>query len=228
MPRGPRIAIAQSPHHVVQRGHNRGAVFTEMGDYAAYLATLAEFRARLGLKVYAWCLMTNHVHLVIDPGKDARHLSMLMKHLAGRHTRRTNRLMHRTGSSWEGRFKCSLVDTDAYLLSCVRYVERNPVRAGMVRSPGEYPWSSYAMRMGLVYGDWLDRDPAYLALATTEACRRRRYQEFVARPESDDELELLRTALQRNQLTGSSHFVNQTERALGRDISRRARGRPRK
>lgn len=143
MARTARVALAQCPHHIVQRGHNRRVVFVTDADRQSYLDTLAEFRHELGLKVYAYCLMTNHVHLIVDPGEDAGNLSLLMKRLAGRHTRRINRLEHRTGTSWEGRFKCSPIETDRYLLACGRYVDLNPVRAKMVTKPEEYYWSSY-------------------------------------------------------------------------------------
>jgi putative transposase len=119
MPRRARIAVAHYPHHLVQRGHNRRAVFVTDRDRLTYLETLREFRAELGgLKIYGYCLMTNHVHLIVDPGDDSTNLGLLMKRLAGRHARRINRLERRTGTSWEGRFKCSPIESDRYLLAC--------------------------------------------------------------------------------------------------------------
>jgi putative transposase len=96
----------------VQRGHSRGDVFFSDFDRLDYLATLQECRRSLGLRLYAYCLMTNHVHLLVDPGAKAASLSTLMKTLAGRHTRRMNRLLGRSGSMWEGRFHCSPIDTN--------------------------------------------------------------------------------------------------------------------
>jgi putative transposase len=107
MSRRGRVIAPGYPHHIVQRGHNRQNVFFTEEDRSSYLATLAEFREKLGIQVYAYCLMTNHVHLIVNPGSDAATLSLLMKRLAGRHTRRLNQLKRRTGTSWEGRFKCS-------------------------------------------------------------------------------------------------------------------------
>lgn len=106
MPRQARIAVANYPHHIVQRGHNRRAVFVTDRDRLTYLETLREFREELDLKVYGYCLMTNHVHLIIDPGNDAQSLSFLMKRLAGRHTRRINKLERRSGTSWAGNCSC--------------------------------------------------------------------------------------------------------------------------
>jgi putative transposase len=99
MPRHGRVIAPGYPHHIVQRGHNRQAVFFVEDDRSSYLATLCEFREKLGVQVYAYCLMTNHVHLIVNPGNDAANLSHLMKRLAGRHTRRLNQLKRRTGTS---------------------------------------------------------------------------------------------------------------------------------
>jgi putative transposase len=113
--------------------------------------------------------MTNHVHLIVDPGADAMNLSLLMKRLAGRHTRRINRLERRTGTSWEGRFKCSPFESDRYLLACTRYVDLNPVRAKMVAAPEDYRWSSYRARIGLAECDWLDADRSMLPFVSGDA-----------------------------------------------------------
>jgi len=138
MPRKARVVLPNYPHHVVQRGYNRQAVFIEETDYLYYLENLAEWKTTLGCKVYGYCLMTNHVHLIVDPGERAENLGLLVKRLAGRQTRLVNRVERRTGSLWEGRYKSSAIETDRYLLACCRYVELNPVRAGMVATPAEY------------------------------------------------------------------------------------------
>src|SRR5689334_18313694 len=104
MPRRVRIAFAGYPHHLVQRGHNRSAVFFSDFDRMDYLRTLQECREMYSLKVYGYCLMTNHVHLIVDPGAHAQNVGRLMKRLAGRHTRRMNSLLRKTGTVWEGRF----------------------------------------------------------------------------------------------------------------------------
>lgn len=126
MPRQARVIVKNMPHHIVQRGHNRQAVFIEDADYQYYLATLKEWKVKLGVKVYAYCLMTNHVHLILDPGDDEESISRLMKRLAGRQTRYVNHLEKRTGSLWERRYKSSPIQKDPYLLACSRYVEMNP------------------------------------------------------------------------------------------------------
>ena len=116
MPRIGRTILQYYPHHIVQRGHNRQVVFAEPGDYERYLETLVQFKEIYGVKVYAYCLMTNHVHLLVAPEEIAG-LGQLMKRLAGRQTRYHNRLEGRTGTLWESRYKSSPVDTDDYLLA---------------------------------------------------------------------------------------------------------------
>lgn len=227
MPRQRRIALPNLPHHIVQRGHNRHAVFITSDDRVAYLETLAEFRALSGIRLYGYCLMTNHVHLIVDPGAEPANLGKLMKRLAGRHTRRINRLTQRTGTAWNGRYRCSPIDTDAYLLACNRYVELNPVRAGLVAHPAEYPWSSYRTKVGLGTCAWLDPDPVYLALGRSRERRQAAYRAIVGHDIPPAELDLIRTALQRNQLTGSDQFISEVERRFGRRVPHRGPGRQR-
>jgi putative transposase len=105
------------PHHIIQRGHNRQVVFASDEDYQYYLDNLCEWKEKLGCKVYAYCLMTNHVHLIVDPGEDGGNLARMMKRVAGRQTRYLNKLEKRTGSLWEGRFKSSTISADEYLLA---------------------------------------------------------------------------------------------------------------
>lgn len=226
VPRTARIVVPNYPHHVVQRGHNRGDVFMTSGDRLAYLDTLREFRELLGLRLYAYCLMSNHVHLIVDPGADATTISSLMKRLAGRHTRRINRLEQRTGTAWDGRFKCSVIETGRYLLACHRYVDLNPVLARMVARPEDYPWSSYRVLTGCVPSAWLDESPTYRALGASATERQQRYAGFVGLGIPEAELRFIRTAARRNQLTGSEDFAREIAGRVGRTISSRARGRP--
>ena len=228
MPRTSRIVIPGYPHHVIQRGHNRLSVFAGEDDYLYYLDNLAEWKQRLDCKVYAFCLMTNHVHLVIAPGDDPESLGRLMKRLAGRQTRFVNRMEGRSGTLWEGRFKSSPIETNAYLLACCRYVEMNPVWAGMCSAPSEYPWSSCSSKTGSRTWEWLDDDPLYLALGETETERRQKYAAFLKEPISDQEKAIILGAVRRGQLTGGSGFVEEVEVRLRRRVELRGQGRPRK
>ncbi len=225
MPRIGRAILQYYPHHVVQRGHNRQVVFAESSDYERYLETLAQFKDVYGVKVYAFCLMTNHVHLLVAPEAIAG-LGQLMKRMAGRQTRYHNRLEGRTGTLWESRYKSSPVDADDYLLACTRYIELNPVRARMVATPEDYRWSSCRYHLGSGGWDWLDPDPCYLALGNDDAQRQERYRHYLRTSIPEGEWNLIRDAVQRGQLTGTGRFVDKVEEVLGKRIEKRARGRP--
>ena len=225
MPRMARVVVPNYPHHVVQRGHNRQVVFATRDDYRRYLETLRECKKKHGIAVHAFCLMTNHIHLLLTP-PESPSLGKLMKRLAGRQTRHQNRLEGRSGTLWEGRYKSSVVDHDEYLLACSRYIELNPVRAGIVAVPEEYPWSSCRYRLGLDVCDWLDLDTAYLALGATEAERRRQYREVLRAAIPRGPSDLIREAAQRGQLTGGETFAREVALIIGRRMERRGQGRP--
>jgi putative transposase len=152
-----------------------------------------------------------------------------MKRLSGRQSRFVNRQESRTETLWEGRYRSSPIETESYLLACCRYVELNPVRAGIVGDPAAYSWSSYHRHAG--YGgrfSWIDIDPCYEGLGATESERASAYRDFVYSAIPVGEWDLIREALQRGQLTGSQRFVDQVEAILGRRIEHRKQGRPRK
>ena len=227
MPRKARILVPNYPHHIVQRGHNCNAVFLADEDYRFYLENLKEWKTNLGLKLYAWCLMTNHIHLIVEPGEDAGSISELMKRVAGRQAAYVNKREKRTGSLWEGRFKASPIQRDSYLLACCRYVEMNPVRANMVSGPRLYKWSSYCERVRLIGPDMLDYDLSYLGLAEDIETRIERYKAYMKQGVTDKELRLFRSAWSRNQLTGNDRFVDEIEQRVGYRVEHRGRGKPR-
>ncbi|PYF99994.1 putative transposase [Thioalkalivibrio sp. ALE21] len=136
-----------------------------------------------------------------------------------------NRLEGRSGTLWEGRYKSRRVQTETYLLACTRYIELNPVRARMVPAAGDYAWSSVRQRMG-EDEQWIDLDPAYLDLADEAAERRERYARFVEQGVPQQELTLMREALQRGQLTGNQRYADEVEQTIGCRIERRRPGRP--
>ena len=156
------------------------------------------------------------------------YLALLMERVAGKYTRYINKKEPRTGTVWEGRYKSSLIDKGEYLLACCRYVELNPVRAGVVLSPEGYRWSSYSAKAGLSKEDWLDHDAFYLGLGANDTSRQTRYRKWMEESVAQEEEELIRQAARRNQLTGGSRFVDEIEKKMGRRIELRGRGRPRK
>ena len=142
VPRRPRLIIPNVPVHITQRGVDRCVTFISDDDFALYLWVLRDATVRARCAVHAYALMTNHVHLLLTPA-DSDAPARLMRALGQRYVRYFNDRYRRTGTLWEGRFRSTIVDTDRYFLACSRYIERNPVRAGIVADPGAYYWSSY-------------------------------------------------------------------------------------
>ncbi len=212
----------------MQRGHNRQTVFPQEEDYVSYLANLKEWKLKLGCKVYAYCLLPNHVHLIVDPGKRVENIGLLMKRLAGRHTRRVNKLANRSGSLWEGRFKSSPIQASEYLLSCCRYVDMKPVRLGLVDKPDQYSWSSCKYKMGTEILGWLDMDPFYQSLGRTRVQRSIRYEEWLNAPVTEKEMNTIRYAVRRGQVTANPKYTEILSERFGRNLSLRGPGRPRK
>ena len=228
MPRSSRIVLPNTPHHIVQRGHNRQTVFAGAEDFNFYRKNLAFYKREFGCKIYAYCLMTNHVHLIVDPCNNTESLAFLMKRVAGRQTRYVNKLEKRTGSLWEGRFKSSIVATREYLPACCRYIELNPVRAGMVPDPSDYRWSSYNCTAKGVKDQVVDFSQAYLSYGINECERQVEWRTYVYDTIPDYELQLIRDALQRGQVTGSDKFRHEISNKLGIRLSNKGPGRPRK
>jgi putative transposase len=179
--------------HIVQRGHNRRDCFREETDYLVYLSNLRCLLARTGCALHAYCLMTNHVHLLLTPSSPQA-CALLMRNQGQRYVQYFNRRYGRRGTLWEGRYKSSLIHSASYLMRTYRYIERNPVRAEMVASPCEYPWSSHAGNCGRVESKLLTPRPEYLALGTDEQSRFAAYEDFVAIPDEPAFLAAIRDA----------------------------------
>ena len=172
MPRRARFCPAGYPVHLVQRGNNRQAIFTNNSDLAAYAHWLAEGAERFGVAVHGWVFMTNHVHILATPSNDTG-LSRLMQYLGRIYVRHFNYTYTRSGTLFEGRFKTCLVQENRYLLTCLRYIELNPVRAGMVTDPGDYRWSSYRAHAFGVCANLWSPHRLYLELGNQKQQRQR-------------------------------------------------------
>jgi putative transposase len=225
MPRPHRLDLPGITLHVVQRGNNRQPCFFRGRDYEHYLEILGELLELLGCELHAHVLMTNHVHLMLTP-KDAGSVSRLMQSLGRRYVAYVNASRERTGTLWEGRFKSCPVDGSRYALACTRYIELNPVRAGMVALPGDYPWSSFHCNaLGRADG-LVTPHPALEELATDDLSRRNQYLALVASGLADAELAELRLHATRQKAWGSGEFAAALEAELGRPVTIRKRGRP--
>jgi len=226
MPRRPRVNLIGFPQHVVQRGHNRAASFFGDEDYHCYLHWLKDAALKYRCDIHAYALMTNHVHLLVSPGQ-ADGITRLMQSLGRRYAQYLNRTYKRSGSVWEGRFKASVIDAEEYLLACYRYIELNPITAGMVNDPAEYRWTSYRWH-GLGEANLLITDhPLYLALAPEATARREAYRSLFRAHLDDAALTDIRKALQRGQPLGNERFREQVDLALGRRLQPKRRGRKR-
>jgi putative transposase len=165
--------------HIVQRGHNRAACFRGDGDYLLYLLHLRELSEKHGCQVHAYCLMTNHVHILLTPAtSDA--CTLLMRDLGQRYVQHFNRRYGRTGTLWEGRYRSFLAETARYVLACYRYIELNPVDAGMVSDPASYPWSSYGANTGTRADPLIEAHSEFLALGSDAARRHASHARLVA------------------------------------------------
>ena len=227
MPRRARLAIAGIPWHIIQRGNNRSACFYSDDDYLYYLHHLEGQSARHGCVIHAYVLMTSHVHLLLTPETE-KSASMMMKHLGQRYVQYINRTYRRSGTLWEGRFKSCLVQEDDYVLACYRYIELNPVRAAMVRHPGDYPWSSYRANAQGMERALITPHQNYLNLHVDPWQRVQAYQSLVDQQCSVETLDRIRAATNGNIALGGRQFESEIAEMLQRRATRGRPGRPRK
>jgi putative transposase len=220
MPRIARIVGIGYPHHIIQRGNNRENIFFDQEDRRLYLKWLKKYSLECGCAVHAYCLMSNHVHLLVVPQYNYS-LAKTMQKLSLRFTQHINKKYKRTGRLWECRFYSALVDKELYFWSIGRYIERNPVRAKIVSKPDEYQWSSAkanitAKEMDFIKPIWQD---------DTE---REEYITFLNNPDKEEEIEIIKKSTISGKPIGSEKFLNQLVETLGITINTRLKGRPRK
>jgi putative transposase len=225
MPRRARLALANVPMHILHRGNNRQPCFLEPFDHRHYLKLLEEASIQHGCTVHAYVLMTNHVHMLMT-GATASAIGSTMKRTAEVYAMSFNRRRRRTGSLWEGRFRSSAVQSCAYLFSCYRYIETNPVRAGMVGTPAAYPWSSYRANAFGAHS-FVRPHELFQGLAGRDEERRAAYRALFEAPEEPGQLAAVRAALQSGFALGDEAFCRELERLTGRRALRRQRGRKR-
>tara|TARA_R110002167_G_scaffold45324_3_gene136267 strand:- start:66707 stop:67402 length:696 start_codon:yes stop_codon:yes gene_type:complete len=213
MPRRQRHFLPDVPSHIVQRGNNRQLCFFTKRDYKVYLDKLREYSVKFEVEIHSFVLMSNHVHLLATPATSTG-ISQLMQSLGRYYVRYVNGRYNRTGTLWEGRFHASLVDSQEYLLAVCRYIELNPVRAGMVVHPAQYPWSSFrcnalGKRIRLV-----TKHSVYLALGSTPYARQQVYCEYFRSKFPESMLKKIRESSNKAWVLGSKRFKKQVERQL--------------
>ena len=227
MPRPKRVCMPGLPHHVVQRGNNKQATFYDAGDYQTYLNLLRDAAASHGIGVHAFVLMTNHVHLLMTPSS-CNGLSLIMQSIGRSYVGRINKKHNRSGTLWEGRFKCSVVETDRYCLACYRYIDLNPVRANIVKDPGDYRWSSYRHNALGEVSSFLTQHASYDLLGKTAEARMAEYRRIVMNATNNDAAQAIRYGIRKGIPTGSKRFKYEIEAQLGIRIGEGIIGRPRK
>lgn len=225
MPRRARLLLPEVPIHIIQRGNNRQACFYTPEDYSFYLEWLTEYAGKAGCRIHGYVLMTNHVHLLLSSSK-TEGPGKLMKALGQRDVQYVNRHYRRSGSLWEGRFRSCLVQEEAYLLACHRYIELNPVRADMVRHPADYPWSSYRINGQGEPSELIKPHPLYEALGKDDAERQAAYRQLFRHKLDSDVMDVIRSATHGNYALGDERFADQISAAIGRRASRGRAGRP--
>jgi putative transposase len=225
MARLPRIAPVDVPVHVTQRGNNRQVCFADEEDYRAYLQWLSECAGKNMVDVHAWMLMSNHVHLLCTPRREGS-LSLMMQSLGRRYVRYFNQKYQRSGTLWEGRYKSSLIQEELYLMKVYRYIELNPVRAGMAVDPGDYQWSSYRVNALTSRSDLCVPHPLYLALGANVAERRKQYRSLFEGHIEDEVLRAIRANSKSGMALGNDRFKEEIESLTGRRVKAKKRGRP--
>ncbi len=225
MPRRARLRIPGLPLHLIQRGNDKQPCFRDERDFRVYLAMLDELSERCACAVHAYVLMTNHVHLLLTPSRTEAP-SLLMKHLGQRFAQHVNRRHARSGALFEGRFRSCIVDSEGYLLRCHRYIEMNPVRAGMVGHPSQYRWSSYGVNAEGRQSDLMSPHPVYLDLGRDDSQRRTAYRALFDEPVARAELDRIRNAINSGAVLGREAFVSSLARAFAVRATPGRPGRP--
>jgi len=225
MARKPRFNLVGVPQHVIQRGNNREPCFYAVEDYRKYLECLEESTEKFRCLIHAYVLMTNHVHLLVTPQQDYG-VSQMMQSIGRKYVRYINGAYKRTGTLWEGRYKASLVDSAHYMLTCMRYIELNPVRAAMTEVPGEYQWSSYRFNGYGKDDSCITPHPLYNALGSTVDERTHAYRELFSTDLDYGQLHDIREALNQELVLGNSYFKDKIEAMTDRRVVPGKPGRP--
>jgi putative transposase len=222
MARQPRFGLPGCPQHVIQRGNNRQAIFCDTHDYRHFLDCLAFSAVQHAVEIHAYVLMTNHVHLLLTPSS-VNGVGKVMQSVGRKYVRYFNDCYRRTGSLYEGRYRATMIDSSHYLLACMRYIELNPCRAGMVQHPSEYSWSSYR-RNGCGAEDALiSPHGEYLMLGAEEDSRRSAYRALFESAVGHETMDEIRDATNMAWVLGDVRFCA----AIETQIARRALPLPR-
>ncbi len=226
MARLPRLTVPGYPHHIIQRGNNRQAIFAAPEDYRTLLALVEEHARAAQVAVHAYVLMSNHFHLVATP-ETAEGIPRMMQAVGRRYVRYFNQAQSRTGTLWEGRYRSTLIQAERYLLACMVYLDLNPVRAGLVAGPQDYPWSSHSHYVGASVDHLVTPHPLYWSLGNTPFAREMAYAELVRSGLSAEQQSALTSSAMRGWALGDQDYVADLQKRTERRVAKRSAGRPR-
>lgn len=227
MARLPRLVVPGQPHHVIQRGNDRQPIFHDEQDYSAFLKWLREAAKIFKIAIHAYVLMPNHIHLLVTPA-DTVGLGKLMQWVGRYYVPYFNQRYSWVGTLWQGRYRATVIDSEKYFLTCSRYIELNPLRAGMVERPDQYVWSSYVHHAGIKSDPYITDHPLYWALGNTPFQREAAYRELMEQALPQEEMLLLKDAIHKGWALGSEHFKLVLEKQIKRRVQPARKGRPRK
>lgn len=225
MARLTRLTLPGYPHHVIQRGNNRQRIFASDGDRELLLGLIAEHAGKSGVALHAYVLMDNHFHLLATP-ETADGLPQMMQAVGRRYVRYFNDAQGRSGTLWEGRYKSAVVQTDRYLLSCMAYIDLNPVRAGVAAQPQDYRWSSYRHYAGMHIDKLVSPHPLYWQLGNTPFAREASYRALVQAGVTQQQQDALTQSAFRGWALGDDAFLARLQKTTERRLSKVAPGRP--
>lgn len=225
MARLPRLSIPGYPHHIIQRGNNRQAIFLTDADRQLMLALLEDCARQFEVAIHAYVLMDNHFHLLLTP-QTAEGLPRMMQAVGRGYVRHFNDTHGRSGTLWEGRYRSTLIEAEPYLLACMAYIDLNPVRAGQATQARDYPWSSHAHYAGLRVDRLITPHPLYWGLGNTPFAREAAYAKLVQEGLPLFQQQALTDAALKGWALGSADFVAELQKKTQRRLSKASPGRP--
>lgn len=225
MARLSRLTVPGFPHHLIQRGNNRQAIFASGADYEIMLGLLDENARRFEVELHAYVLMSNHFHLLATPATQTG-LPLLMQAVGRGYVRHFNRSQGRSGTLWEGRYRSTLIQADRYLLACMAYMDLNPVRAGISPTAVDYPWSSHRHYIGLQDDKRIAPHSLYWSLGNTPFAREVAYAEMVAAGVDPQQQQALTNSALHGWALGDKRYLDDLQLRTERRIARAKSGRP--
>ncbi len=225
MARLPRLTLPGYPHHVIQRGNNRQAIFASSADYQILLDLLGENAKKFDVAIHAYVLMGNHFHLLATP-QTQDGLPQMMQALGRRYVRYFNDTQKRSGTLWEGRYKSTLIQTEYYLLTCMAYIDLNPVRAGLVTQARDYPWSSHGHYTGQRTDKLITPHALVWELGNTPFAREAAYAALVQAGIKPVQQTALTDSALRGWALGEPDFVADLQKKTPRRVVKGTAGRP--